>query len=334
MPPILRRPGGPRQSGPDPGVMRAEGLEPPRLAAPAPKAGVSTNSTTPARAPSYVTSSAPTCSSSSATLSRCEIEMLRWLDCVQRRPSCSHVAQNRPRMSGRHVREEPARILVLGDATARQLGLEAVDGAAAVGVQQAAQEPPRMLLDDPLLPRLEHDRPLVLAAADRAAETPRTNLASSTRCGRSCELAMRANAHVPPQAGLDDRASALVDERGDTRRRTRSRAGLLARATHRRGTNQGDRHTTNRRAASMTRTHVRSRVGRNRLQCPPRGDWSNGYDDGLQNHRLRFDSLGPPLLRRWYGVSDSTSVTSGPSARCERVDACSDRPADIPHRDG
>ena len=30
------------------GIMRAEGLEPPRLAPPAPKAGVSTNSTTPA----------------------------------------------------------------------------------------------------------------------------------------------------------------------------------------------------------------------------------------------------------------------------------------------
>ena len=30
-------------------VMRAEGLEPPRLAPPAPKAGVSTNFTTPAR---------------------------------------------------------------------------------------------------------------------------------------------------------------------------------------------------------------------------------------------------------------------------------------------
>jgi hypothetical protein len=36
----------------------------------------------------------------------------------------------------RQVREEPARILVLGDATARKLGLEAVDGAAAVRMQQ------------------------------------------------------------------------------------------------------------------------------------------------------------------------------------------------------
>ena len=25
--------------------------------------------------------------------------MLRWLDCVQRMPTCSHVAQNSPRMS-------------------------------------------------------------------------------------------------------------------------------------------------------------------------------------------------------------------------------------------
>ncbi len=41
----------------------------------------------------------PTFSSSSATLVRCEIEMLRWLDCVQRSPSRSQLSQNRPRMS-------------------------------------------------------------------------------------------------------------------------------------------------------------------------------------------------------------------------------------------
>ena len=41
----------------------------------------------------------PTFSSSSATLVRCEIEMLRWLDCVQRSPSCSQLSQNSPRMS-------------------------------------------------------------------------------------------------------------------------------------------------------------------------------------------------------------------------------------------
>ena len=41
----------------------------------------------------------PTCSSSKATLLRCETEMLRGFDCVQRTPTCSHVAQNSPRMS-------------------------------------------------------------------------------------------------------------------------------------------------------------------------------------------------------------------------------------------
>ena len=41
----------------------------------------------------------PTFSSSSATLVRCEIEMLRGLDCVQRSPSCSQLSQNSPRMS-------------------------------------------------------------------------------------------------------------------------------------------------------------------------------------------------------------------------------------------
>src|SRR4051794_11933969 len=80
--------------------MRAEGLEPPRLAAPAPKAGVSTNSTTPA-GPLMVRrhSLGPTCWSSKATLLRCEIEMLRLFDCVQRTPTCSHVAQKSARMS-------------------------------------------------------------------------------------------------------------------------------------------------------------------------------------------------------------------------------------------
>jgi hypothetical protein len=79
--------------------MRAEGLEPPHLSAPAPKAGVSANSTTPARVSIVRHAFGPTCFSSRATLWRCEIEMLRWLDCVQRRPSCSQVAQKRPRMS-------------------------------------------------------------------------------------------------------------------------------------------------------------------------------------------------------------------------------------------
>src|SRR4051794_21623680 len=79
--------------------MRAEGLEPPHLAAPAPKAGVSTNSTTPAAGTIVRHLFGPTCSSSRATLRRCEIEMLGWFDCVQRKPNCSQVVQNRPRMS-------------------------------------------------------------------------------------------------------------------------------------------------------------------------------------------------------------------------------------------
>ena len=41
----------------------------------------------------------PTFSSSNATLARCEIEMLRGLDCVQRSPSRSQLSQNSPRMS-------------------------------------------------------------------------------------------------------------------------------------------------------------------------------------------------------------------------------------------
>ena len=37
--------------------------------------------------------------SSSATLSRCDTDTLRWLDCVHRIPSRSQYSQNRPRMS-------------------------------------------------------------------------------------------------------------------------------------------------------------------------------------------------------------------------------------------
>src|SRR5215207_1184199 len=50
----------------------------------------------------------------------------------------------------------------------------------------------------------------------------------------------------------------------------------------------------------MTRTHVRSWVGQNsynRASSCSRGDWSNGYDGGLQNRRLGFDSLVPRLIR-------------------------------------
>src|SRR3954453_19381166 len=63
-----------------------------------------------------------------------------------------------------HIREEPARIFVLGDAPARQLGLEAIDRATAVRVQQATQELPGKLVDDALLPGLQRDRTTVLAS--------------------------------------------------------------------------------------------------------------------------------------------------------------------------
>ena len=52
--------------------------------------------------------------------------------------------------------------------------------------------------------------------------------------------------------------------------------------------------------AAMTRTHVRTRLGRNgynRASSRSLGDWSNGYDGGLQNRRLGFDSLVPRLIR-------------------------------------
>ena len=50
----------------------------------------------------------------------------------------------------------------------------------------------------------------------------------------------------------------------------------------------------------MPATHVRTRVGRNsynRPAGPSSGDWSNGYDGGLQNRRSGFDSLVPRLIR-------------------------------------
>jgi hypothetical protein len=68
---------------------------------------------------------------------------------------------------GREVGEEVARILVLGDPPARQLRLEAVDAAAAVRVDQPAQEGPRERVHDRALPVGEHDRPLVLAPRAR-----------------------------------------------------------------------------------------------------------------------------------------------------------------------
>jgi hypothetical protein len=115
-------------------------------------------------------------------------------------------------MSG-DMLEKNQRGLVLLDAAAGQLGLEAVDRAAAVRVQEAAQELPRMRLDDLLLPRLEDDRPLMLATAAMLGESLEPTLPAALDA-HAPELAMRANPHMPPPAGLDDRASALIDEVG------------------------------------------------------------------------------------------------------------------------
>jgi hypothetical protein len=86
--------------------------------------------------------------------------MLRGLDCVQRMPSRSQYSQNNPRMSA--DREEVPRVLVLGDAPARQLRPEAVRRAAPVGVDEPAQELARVAVDDVALPGLEDDRAEVL----------------------------------------------------------------------------------------------------------------------------------------------------------------------------
>jgi len=64
----------------------------------------------------------------------------------------------------RQVREEVARILVLGDPPARQLRLEAIDRPAAIAVDQTAQELLRVAVDDLPLPIREHDPAQVLAA--------------------------------------------------------------------------------------------------------------------------------------------------------------------------
>ncbi len=54
------------------------------------------------------------------------------------------------------------------------------------------------------------------------------------------------------------------------------------------------------REVATSRTHVRASAGRNsynRASSRFLGDWSNGYDGGLQNRRLGFDSLVPRLIQ-------------------------------------
>jgi hypothetical protein len=64
---------------------------------------------------------------------------------------------------GRLVREEVARILVSLDLTG-DLPVGPVGHAAAVGMEESAEEPPGVQIDHSLLPRLQHDRTSVLTA--------------------------------------------------------------------------------------------------------------------------------------------------------------------------
>jgi len=64
----------------------------------------------------------------------------------------------------REVREELARIRILGPTAGRELRAEAVHVATAVGVDETADELVEMSLHDRLLPKREDDRAGVLAA--------------------------------------------------------------------------------------------------------------------------------------------------------------------------
>ncbi len=124
--------------------------------------------------------------SSRATLTRWATETLRGLDSVQR--TSKRVARGAEQGADvrRQVREEVARIGVFRDAPARQLRLEAVRRPAAVGVDQAADEVARISVDDLLLPVLERDLALVLAATAvlREGEQP-SLLQDCTRTARA-----------------------------------------------------------------------------------------------------------------------------------------------------
>src|SRR3954468_2140916 len=92
---------------------------------------------------------------------------------------------------GRQVAEEVARIGVLGHAARGQARLEAVDRPAAVGVDQAAHEGPRIALDDLALPRREDDRALVLATRPHLGKRSGQSLDDAltfTRCSMRSHL--------------------------------------------------------------------------------------------------------------------------------------------------
>ena len=122
----------------------------------------------------------PTNSSSSATLSRCETEMLRGFDCVQRIPSSSQCSQKirgcrrtGSRRSSADTRTRATR--PLGSFVLKRLMVR----------QPSEWMSPRrscrgMRVGDLPLPVVEHDRPLVLAAGTVLRE-------SVTPCGRTLQ---------------------------------------------------------------------------------------------------------------------------------------------------
>ena len=136
--------------------------------------------------------------------------MLRGFDCVHRTPSRSHASQKIARMSAERF-EEVARIRVLGDATARQLRLEAVDGAAAVGVDESADELVGMLVGDLMLPGLEDDRPVVLPA--RAVLRERSGPPVPPALDQTHVAVRHAiRLHAPPKAREDEGRDAVLHD--------------------------------------------------------------------------------------------------------------------------
>ena len=112
------------------------------------------------------------------------------------------------------VGEEITRIRVLGDAAARELRLEAVDGPASVGVDEAAEEGLRPAVDDCALSPVEHDRAVVLSARPVLGEDEWPVLV----CGLDHHSTVRPpgpDVHVDflPQAQRD-RHDAIVDHVG------------------------------------------------------------------------------------------------------------------------
>ena len=139
----------------------------------------------------------PTKESSSATLRRCETEMLRQLERLHRMPIRSQASQKMRPDVGRIVGEEVARIRVPAGAVL-QLDFEGVQAPRPVRVDQPAYERLRELVDDLLLPADQLDRALMLPARSGAEETSGSSRSSRKR---SWHFAFRPCAEAPPGSG-------------------------------------------------------------------------------------------------------------------------------------